>query len=158
MWDQVVLQRTREDGDFVLASGARSHVRFDCARLTPKDYEALAAQWLHWIYRNGAAPQVDLFVAVAHGGVAFAHELARQTDSLYGQSNKDGSLRGQIIDGFRAIVVEDVVTTGLTTQKVIDILGHMNVKVEGVASIIWRRDIVAKPSFRLWPLATFYGD
>lgn len=157
MWEQSILQRTRDDGDFELASGLRTNVRFDCARLTPKDYENLAAQWLHWIYRDLYQP-VDLFVAVANGGIPLALELARQTNNLYGQFNKDGSLRGQIMNGFRCIVVEDVVTTGLTTQKVIDVLKHSGVKVEGVASVIWRRDIVAKPSFTLWPLATFYGD
>jgi orotate phosphoribosyltransferase len=157
MWEQSILQRTRDDGDFELASGLRTNIRFDCARLTPKDNENLAAQWLHWIYRDLYQP-VDLFVAVANGGIPFGHELARQSNNLYGQFNKDGSLRGQIMNGFRCIVVEDVVTTGLTTQKVIDVLRHAGVKVEGVASIIWRRDIVAKPSFTLWPLATFYGD
>ncbi len=157
MWEQSILQRTRDDGDFELASGLRTNIRFDCARLTPKDYENLAAQWLHWIYRDLYQP-VDLFVAVANGGIPFGLELARQTNNLYGQFNKDGSLRGQIMNGFRCIVVEDVVTTGLTTQKVIDVLRHAGVKVEGVASVIWRRDIVAKPSFTLWPLATFYGD
>jgi orotate phosphoribosyltransferase len=157
MWEQGLLHRTREDGEFVLASGVHSRVRFDCARLTPKDYEILAVQWIHWFYRDRLQP-ADLFVSVANGGINFAHELARQTDALYGQFNKDASLRGHIINGLRAIVVEDVVTTGLTTQKVIDVLKHQGVKVEGVASLIWRRDIVARPPFTLWPLATYYGD
>ncbi len=157
MWEQNLLQKTREDGDFVLASGVRTRVRFDCARMTPKDCELLASQWLHWYYRDHLQ-KTDLFVAVANGGITFAHELSRQTEALYGQFNKDGSLRGQIINGLRAIVVEDVVTTGLTTQKVIDVLRHQGVRVNGVASIIWRRDVVAKPPFTLWPLATYYGD
>jgi orotate phosphoribosyltransferase len=157
MWEQYLLQRLREDGDFTLASGVRTRVRFDSARLTPKDSEQLAEQWLYWFYRDNPQP-VDLFVTVANGGISFGHELSRQTDTLYGQFNKDGNLRGQLIHGLRAIVVEDVVTTGLTTSKVIDVLKHAGIKVEGVASIIWRRDIVAKPPFKLWPLATYYGD
>jgi orotate phosphoribosyltransferase len=157
MWEQTLLQRTRDDGEFELASGIHTSVRFDCARLSPKDHEMLAAQWLHWYYRERYQP-VDLFVAVANGGISFGFELARQSNNLFGQFNKDGSLRGQIVNGFSCIVVEDVVTTGLTTQKVIDVLRHAGLKVEGVASLIWRRDIVAKPPFTLWPLATYYGD
>jgi orotate phosphoribosyltransferase len=157
MWEQILLQRTREDGDFALASGVRSSIRFDCARLDPQDMAALAAQWLHW-FEGGRFQPVDLFVGVANGGIPFGWELARQSKRLYAQFNKDGNLRGPVMSGFRAVVVEDVVTTGLTTQKVIDVLKHGGVKVEGTAAIIWRRDIVAKPPFTIWPLATFYGD
>lgn len=157
MWEQILLRRMREDGDFTLASGVRTRVRFDSARLTPKDYEQLAGQWIHWFYQDRMRP-ADLFVAVANGGLALGWELARQTAAFYGQFNKDASLRGHIINGFRCIVVEDVVTTGLTTQKVIDVLKHAGLKVEGVACLVWRRDIVAKPPFPIWPLATFYGD
>ena len=47
--------------------------------------------------------------------------------------------RGFTVDpGARALVVEDVVTTGGSAQEVVDLLKELGLEVVGVSSIVWR--------------------
>jgi orotate phosphoribosyltransferase len=91
-----------------------------------------------------AAPPT-LIVSPALGGLIIGHEVARALGTTFLFAERDpGTRRMSLRRGFTvepgdtAVVVEDVITTGGSTQDVIDVLGEAGATVLAAGSIIDR--------------------
>jgi orotate phosphoribosyltransferase len=129
------------EGHFRLSSGLHSNGYLQCAlvlqdpRIAGSLGAALADRVRHF------APGVVL--APALGGVIVGHEVARALGvrALFAE-RQDGRLllrRGfQIAPGDRVLVVEDVVTTGLSTRETMEVARGTGAEVVGAASLVDR--------------------
>lgn len=131
-------------GHFKLSSGLHSEKYLQCALvlqypdISEKMAKALAAKF--------AGTEIDCVVGPALGGVTFAYEVARALGVRGIFTERDeGKMalrRGfSIGQGEKILVVEDVVTTGLSTKEVMDVVKARGGVVVGVASIIDRSDV-----------------
>ena len=114
------------EGHFILSSGLHSPRYLQCARvlMDPARAErlckALAAD-----VKAGGHGRIDLVASPAMGGVVVGYEVARQlgVPSIFFE-RVDGKLalrRGFNIEkGARVLMVEDIVTTGLSSRECID--------------------------------------
>jgi orotate phosphoribosyltransferase len=130
MKEAEVLQEFRDagallEGHFILSSGLHSGRYLQCARvlMDPRRAErlckALAAK-LRSLYSG----PIDLVASPAMGGVVVGYEMARQlgVPGIFFE-RVDGKLalrRGFTIEkGMRCVMVEDIVTTGLSSRECI---------------------------------------
>ncbi len=116
------------EGHFILSSGLRSPVYLQCARVLMDPVRAgrlcgaLAAKVRAKLDEMGE--EIDLCVSPAMGGVIVGYETARQLGlpSIFTE-RVDGEFilrRGfEMPQGARCIMVEDVVTTGLSSRECI---------------------------------------
>jgi orotate phosphoribosyltransferase len=82
-------------------------------------------------------------VSAAVGGIVLGYEVARQlgTDAIFVEKeNGSATLRRsfRLTPHDRALVVEDVVTTGLSVREVIDVVRKHGAQVAGVGVIVQR--------------------
>jgi tRNA-guanine transglycosylase len=110
---------------------------------TPED---LVEGVAHSIAAQLPANSVDVVVSAAVGGIVLGYECARQLGTLGIFVEKEGGTptlrRGFAIDpGQRVLIVEDVVTTGLSVREVIDVVRAHGGVVAAVGVIV-RRAIV----------------
>lgn len=131
-------------GHFLLSSGLHSADYLQCAlflahpRRAGEAGAALAAAILAAGMRD-----LDLVVSPALGGVIIGHETARALDLPFLFTERSGESmalrRGfAVAPGQRAVVVEDVVTTGRSTREVVAILAAAGAEVLGVAALVNR--------------------
>jgi orotate phosphoribosyltransferase len=129
------------EGHFLLTSGLHSNRYVQCALVLqhPEAATMLGAQ-LAGYFKD---IPVDLVVGPALGGVLVAQEVARSlgaralfTEREQGQMTLRRGF--SIAPGERALVVEDVVTTGGSTGEVIDVVAAAGGKVAGVGALIDR--------------------
>jgi len=114
------------EGHFVLSSGLHSPRYLQCARvlMDPARAERLSKALAEKV-REGGHGRIDLVASPAMGGVVVGYEMARQlgVPSIFFE-RVDGKLalrRGfNIESGARVLMVEDVVTTGLSSRECID--------------------------------------
>jgi orotate phosphoribosyltransferase len=128
------------EGHFRLSSGRHSDRYVQCAQLLQHPHHAEA------VCRDlaGRLPgPVDVVVGPAMGGIVVAYELARAlggralfTERVDGQMALRRGFR--IVPGERVLVVEDVVTTGLSAREAMTIVQAAGGKVVAVASLIDR--------------------
>jgi len=134
-------------GHFRLTSGLHSPEYLQCAlvlqhpahaeRLGKLLAEALAALM-------GGSPKPALVASPALGGIVIGHEVARALGARFIFTERDPSgkmllRRGFSVDpGERAVVVEDVVTTGGSTREVVEALQAGGAEVLAAGSIIDR--------------------
>ena len=135
-------------GHFKLSSGLHSGKYLQCALVLqyPRISEALARVTAE----KFAGVKIDVVVGPALGGVTFAYEVARALGvrGLFTERDEGKVVlrRGFTIGaGEKVLVVEDVVTTGLSTKEVIEVIKTHGGDVVGVASIIDRSD--TKPDY-----------
>ena len=133
------------EGHFLLSSGLHSPRYVQCARVlmdppfATRLGEALGAELRPLL--GGRAP--GAVVAPALGGILVAHEVARALGvrALFAE-RVDGVMslrRGFTLQpGERCLVVEDVITTGGSTQEVVDCVEKLGGVVVGVGSLIDR--------------------
>lgn len=113
------------EGHFILSSGLRSPRYLQCARvlMDPKRAERLCADLAARI-RALDVGRIDLVASPAMGGVIVGYEMGRQlgVPALFFE-RVDGKLslrRGFSIEkGARVVMVEDIVTTGLSSRECI---------------------------------------
>ena len=113
------------EGHFILSSGRRSPVFLQKALIfkTPRLTERLCAALADKV-RGTVSPLPDIIVAPAMGGVIPGYEMARQLglESVFVE-REDGEFvlrRGfHIPRGARVLMVEDIVTTGLSSRECI---------------------------------------
>ena len=84
-----------------------------------------------------------IVVSAAVGGIVLGYEVARQlgTDAIFVEKeNGVATLRRSFLltPQDRALVVEDVVTTGLSVREVIDVVRKHGAQVAGVGVIVQR--------------------
>jgi orotate phosphoribosyltransferase len=128
-------------GHFRLSSGRHSdrfiqkfRILEDPALLEP------VAQRLAEHFR-AAAPTIVVSAAV--GGIVLGYEVARQLRVKAIFVEKEGGVatlrRGfHVGEGDRALVVEDVITTGLSVREVLDVVRATGASVAGVGAIVKR--------------------
>ena len=131
MTDEEILAEFRSanallEGHFILSSGLRSPRYLQCARvlMDPARAERLCKALAEKV-RGGGHGKIDLVASPAMGGVVVGYEMARQlrVPSIFFE-RVDGKLalrRGfNIESGARVLMVEDIVTTGLSSRECID--------------------------------------
>lgn len=114
------------DGHFILSSGLHSSRYLQCARvlMDPKRAERLCKVLVEKVLAGGHS-QIDIVVSPAMGGVIVGYEVARQlgVPSIFFE-RVDGKLamrRGFTIEkSARVLMVEDIVTTGLSSRECIE--------------------------------------
>jgi orotate phosphoribosyltransferase len=132
------------EGHFILSSGLRSPRYLQCARvlMDPARAERLAralAEKLPEEVRNA----VEVVVSPAMGGVIIGHEMGRALGKpAMFVERPQGTFelrRGfRLKPGERALLVEDVVTTGLSSREAIAAIETAGGKVIGAASLVDR--------------------
>ena len=128
-------------GHFKLSSGLHSSQYLQCARVLqhPKHAEKLCKA-LADKFKND---KPDAVIAPALGGIIVSCEVARAlgVKSLFTE-RKDGKMvlrRGfELTPKNKVLVVEDVITTGLSTKEVIEVVKSFDSNVVGVGSLIDR--------------------
>ena len=127
-------------GHFRLTSGLHSNEYLQCAQVL--QYPQLAERF----GRELAArlPDCDVVVSPAIGGLPIGHEVARAKGARFIFTERDASGHMILRRGFslrpddKALVIEDVVTTGGTTREVIDVAQAAGARVLAAGSIIDR--------------------
>ena len=132
------------EGHFILSSGLRSPRYLQCARvlMDPKRAEKLARA-LSAKLPKAIAESIDAVVSPAMGGVIIGHEMGRALGrpAMFVE-RPDGTFhlrRGFDLDlGTRVLLVEDVVTTGLSSKEAIKAIEETGATVVAAASLVDR--------------------
>ena len=143
-------------GHFKLSSGRHSGKYLQCALVL--QYPDIAEKMAIALAAKFTGTKIDLVVGPALGGVTFAYEVARAfgVRGIFTERDENRMVlrRGfSIASGEKVLIVEDVVTTGLSTKEVMDVVKAHGGDVVGVASIIDRSDVTPDYGVRFEPLA-----
>ena len=132
------------EGHFILSSGLRSPRYLQCARvlMDPERAEKLA-RVLAAKLPDDLRGSIDAVVSPAMGGVIIGHEMGRALGKpAMFVERPDGVFqlrRGFALDpGTRVLLVEDVVTTGLSSKEAIRAIEQIGAKVIAAASLVDR--------------------
>ena len=131
------------EGHFILSSGLRSPIFIQKARvfmypeLTEKLCRALAER-----VRAARLGQIDLIVSPAVGGIVPGYETARQLGIPAVWVEREGGefrlRRFDMPENARVLVVEDIVTTGLSGRETITAVEALGAMVVACACLIDR--------------------
>jgi orotate phosphoribosyltransferase len=132
------------EGHFILSSGLHSSRYLQCARvlMDPKRAARLCASLAETVNSLGMG-KIDLVASPAMGGVVVGYEMGRQlgVPSIFFE-RVDGKLalrRGFTIEkGARVLMVEDIVTTGLSSRECIAGIADEGGVTVGAACLIDR--------------------
>jgi orotate phosphoribosyltransferase len=132
------------EGHFLLSSGRHSAHYLQCARvlMNPDRAAKLAAALAHKLPRD-LRKEIDKVVSPAMGGVIIGHEVGRAlgVDAMFVE-RPTGTFelrRGFSIEhGEKVLLVEDVVTTGLSSREAIASIEAAGGKVIAAASLVDR--------------------
>lgn len=131
------------EGHFILTSGLRSPVFIQKARvfMYPDRTERLCRALAEKV-RAGGLADIDLIVSPAVGGIVPGYETARHLDvPAVWVEREDGTFRlrrFEIDPGVRVLVVEDIVTTGLSIRETVAAVRALGATVVGCACLIDR--------------------
>jgi orotate phosphoribosyltransferase len=132
------------EGHFILSSGLRSPRYLQCARvlMEPARAERLARALAEKLPKE-IRENVDAVVSPAMGGVIIGHEMGRALGKpAMFVERPQGTFelrRGfRLKPGERVLLVEDVVTTGLSSREAIAAIEAAGGKVIGAASLVDR--------------------
>src|SRR5947209_14815708 len=132
-------------GHFRLTSGLHSGEYLQCAKVLayPEHAETLGRQLAASIQAKLKGKAATVVVSPAIGGIVIGHEVARalRVPALFAErdsaTNEMSLRRGFVIEpGERAVVVEDVITTGGSTREVILLMRSLGAEVVAAGSII----------------------
>ena len=132
------------EGHFVLSSGLHSRTYLQCARvLMDTQRAARLAEALAKKITENVDGGIDCVVAPAMGGLIIGHEVARalNVDSMF-LERVDGEFtlrRGfHLSAGANVVMIEDIVTTGLSSREAIAAIGAHGGNVVGAGCLIDR--------------------
>ena len=149
MTPEHVLQEFRDaeallDGHFVLSSGLHSRNYLQCARvLMDTRRAARLAEALADKLRASIDTEIECVVAPAMGGLIIGHEVARALNvpSMF-LERVDGTFalrRGfALAEQARTVMIEDIVTTGLSSREAIEAIHAHGGQVVGAGCLIDR--------------------
>ena len=130
-----------QQGHFLLASGLHSDTYVQCARVLqhPHLAESLADE----LAGRFAGEEVDVVVSPALGGIIIAYmvAMAMRKRMLFAERVEDvfALRRGQFLSaGERALIVEDVITTGGSVRELITLVQEGGANVAGLGALIER--------------------
>lgn len=130
-------------GHFILSSGLRSPVFLQKARvfMHADKTEKLCIALAHKIRAAGLG-QIDYVVGPAIGGLIPAYETSRHLGVpaiwVEREAGEFKLRRFEIEQGARVVIVEDIVTTGLSIRETIECLQKLGAEVVAAACIIDR--------------------
>ncbi len=163
MTDEEILAEFRAahallDGHFILSSGLRSPRYLQCARvlMDPARAERLARALAAKIPPE-IGQQVEAVVSPAMGGVVIGHEMGRALGrpAMFVE-RPDGEFRlrrGFALDpGTKVLMVEDVVTTGLSSREAIEAVRQAGGDVVAEAALVDRSAGKADLGIPFYPL------
>lgn len=149
MTDEEVLAEFRAagallEGHFILSSGRHSGNYLQCARVLMNAERAarLARAMVQTLPRE-LRSDIDLVVSPAMGGLIIGHEMGRalERDAIF-LERPDGVFelrRGfAVASGQKVLMVEDVVTTGLSSRQAIDAVTQAGGIVVAEAALVDR--------------------
>jgi orotate phosphoribosyltransferase len=146
------------EGHFILSSGLRSPKYLQCARvlMDPARAERLASELasrLPKIVRD----QIAVVVSPAMGGVIIGHEVGRALGKpamfLERPQGKFEFRRGFGLEpGTKVLMVEDVVTTGLSSREAIEAVRAAGGEVVAEAALVDRSSGAADLGVPFYPL------
>ncbi|OBX18504.1 orotate phosphoribosyltransferase [Erythrobacter sp. QSSC1-22B] len=151
MTDEYILTDFRNseallEGHFLLSSGRHSGYYLQCARvLMNPDRAAQLARGLCQKIPRELRSQVDLVVSPAMGGLIIGHEVGRclEKDAIF-LERPEGEFhlrRGfRIEPGQKVLMVEDVVTTGLSSREAIAAVAREGGEVIAEVALVDRSD------------------
>jgi len=163
MTDDEILAEFRQadallEGHFILSSGLRSPRYLQCARLL---MDAGRAERMARALAAKIPPQlresIDLVVSPAMGGVIIGHEMGRALGrpALFVERPQGvfELRRGfRLEPGQRVLLVEDVVTTGLSSREAIDAVEKAGGQVIAAAALVDRSNGTADLGVPFTPL------
>ncbi len=128
-------------GHFLLSSGLHSPVYVEKFRLLERP--ALAGEVLGRLAARFVQDRVSVVVGPTTGGIMVAYEVARHLGARAIFAEREGGRRAlrrgfSIAPGERTLVVEDVVTTGLSVREVLEVVKERGGDVVGVGVMIDR--------------------
>ena len=149
------------EGHFVLSSGLHSPRYLQCARvlMDPMRASRLASTLAGRIPRE-IRSQIDIVVSPAMGGVIIGHEMGRALGvvALFVE-RPSGSFefrRGFRLDpGQKVLLVEDVVTTGLSSREAMGAIAEAGGDVIAGAALVDRSGGEADLGVPFFPLVSF---
>lgn len=132
------------NGHFRLTSGLHSPEYLQCALVLqhPEHAERLGRMLAEQV--RGLAPAISLVVSPAMGGLMIGHEVARALGVRHIFTERDADRKMTLRRGFsvrtgdRAVVIEDVITTGISSLEVVELLRAHGAEVVAAGSIIDR--------------------
>ena len=132
------------EGHFILSSGLRSPKYLQCARvlMEPARAERLARELASRLPKI-VADQVEAVVSPAMGGVIIGHEMGRALGKpAMFLERPEGTFelrRGfRLAPGAKVLMVEDVVTTGLSSREAIEAVRRAGGEVLAEAALVDR--------------------
>lgn len=146
------------EGHFILSSGLRSPRYLQCARvlMDPARAERLARELASRI-PNLVRDQIEAVVSPAMGGVIIGHEMGRALGRpamfLERPQGVFELRRGfRLEPGTKVLMVEDVVTTGLSSREAIDAVRDAGAEVVAEAALVDRSAGSADLGVPFYPL------
>jgi orotate phosphoribosyltransferase len=146
------------EGHFILSSGLRSPRYLQCARvlMDPARAERLARELAEKIPAE-IRDRIEAVVSPAMGGVIIGHEMGRALGKpamfLERPQGVFEFRRGFHVDrGTKVLMVEDVVTTGLSSREAIDAVRAAGGEVVAEASLVDRSSGKADLGIPFYPL------
>ena len=149
------------EGHFLLSSGRHSAHYLQCARVlmdplrAAKLASALAAQIPRDLRKD-----ITKVVSPALGGVIIGHEMGRAlgVEAMFVERPEGtfGLRRGFVLEpGDKVLLVEDVVTTGLSSREAIRAIGEAGGEVIAAAALVDRSAGAAELGVPFFPLIAF---
>ena len=145
---ELVRELALKFGSFTLASGKQASYYLDCRKVTldSRGANLIGAGILDLLGESlpdavggmaiGADPITAAVITLAqHRGRPLKGFIVRKEAKTHGTGN---AVEGPVVAGDRAVIVEDVVTTGGSSLKAIEHATSFGLKVEGVIAIIDR--------------------
>jgi orotate phosphoribosyltransferase len=146
------------EGHFILSSGLHSPRYLQCARvlMDPARAARLASALAHALPLEVRA-QISIVVSPAMGGIIVGHEMGRslglEAVFLERPSGTFELRRGfRLEPGQKALLVEDVVTTGLSSREAIGAVGAAGGEVVAAAALVDRSNGLADLGVPFFPL------
>jgi orotate phosphoribosyltransferase len=146
------------EGHFILSSGLHSPRYLQCARvlMDPARASRLASALAHSLPLEVRA-QIAIVVSPAMGGIIIGHEMGRslglEAIFLERPSGTFELRRGfRIEPGQKALLVEDVVTTGLSSREAIKAVAAAGGQVVAAAALVDRSNGLADLGVPFFPL------
>lgn len=149
----LLASRSARRGHFVLASGRTSDLYID-ARLTTMSPEGLSLIGRLGLETIRAAFGTDVDAiggltlgadpvayAIAYASAATAHPLRAFTVRKEAKAHGTGrQVEGPYREGDRVVVIEDVITTGGSARKAVDVLRTHHAHIVGVLAVVDREE------------------
>jgi orotate phosphoribosyltransferase len=146
------------EGHFVLSSGLHSPRYLQCARvlMDPSRASRLASALAHGLPLE-IKSQISIIVSPAMGGIIIGHEMGRSLGLEAVFLERPGGIfefrRGfRIAPGQKALLVEDVITTGLSSREAIKAVEAAGGSVVAAAALVDRSNGLVDLGIPFFPL------